>query len=38
MKYAVGVTVLLIGGLFIYSGFKDVNLWDTFLGVIRNQG
>jgi hypothetical protein len=37
MRYAVGVTVISIGALLVYSGFKNVNIWDTTLGVIRNQ-
>ena len=35
MKYAVGVTSLAVGGMLVYAGFLDVNLWDTFLNVLK---
>lgn len=37
MKYAVGVTAIGLGGLLIYAGFTDVNIWDTFLNVVRGK-
>ena len=37
MKYAIGVTVIGAGAVLIFSGWKDVPIWDTFLAVIRNQ-
>ena len=38
MKYAVAVTVLLGGVVLVYSGFKDIDVWQTILGVVRNTG
>lgn len=38
MKYAVAVTVLLGGVVFVYAGFKDIDVWQTILGVVRNPG
>ena len=37
MKYAIGVTVIGVGAVLIFSGWKDVPIWDTFLSVIRAQ-
>lgn len=35
MTYAIGLTAIGLGCLLIYAGFKDVNLWQTFLSVVN---
>ena len=35
MKYAIGVTLVAGGALLIYSGFKNVPIWDNVLATIR---
>lgn len=35
MTYAIGLSAIGLGCLLIYAGFKDVNLWQTFLSVVN---
>lgn len=35
MRAAIGVTLLGVGSLLVYAGFKDKSVWSEILGVIR---
>jgi hypothetical protein len=35
MGTAIALTLLILGGLLVYSGFKDFSLWDNILGVVK---
>ena len=35
MRYAIGVTLVATGAILIYSGFKNVPVWDNVLAVVR---
>lgn len=37
MRYAMGVTMVAMGGLLIYAGFTNLNVWNTALATIRGE-
>lgn len=37
MKYAVGVTAIAFGAILIYSGFRDVPIWDNVVNVAKGM-
>ncbi len=37
MKPAIGLTLIGVGALAIYSGFRNVPMWDNVLAVVRGK-